>query len=248
MQFSQIASPYQGIIQNQERESKLGLATISDNASPNYWLAYFLGKTNEWLHTVNGWIREVNDEWIYDDINNTGDIPKEFNFTDDTQIYDLDSDIVKIRRVEAYDVDSADWYDLDYYYETDRVEDLYGQDSGKPNKYFLQGRQFITDIPVDTIKSTKYRITYDRHAHEFVIGDTTAVPGFDKQFHWLLVYGPVMDWAEGKYPDIYGKCRLKIFGQGEGDPNALKTMLQEFYQKQNRSIIYKIKRKKKTLE
>lgn len=248
MQFSDTSSPYNGIIQNQERESKLGLGTISGNAAPNYWLAYFLGKTNEWLHMVNHWIHEINDEWIYDDVNNTGTIPEEYTPTDDTQSYSLDSDITKIRKVEGYSVSSSAWYDLDYYYESDRLENLYGQTKNTISKYFIQGRNLIFDVPVDITKTSKYRITYDRQAHEFVIGDITATPGFDKQFHWLLVYGPVMDWAAGKYPDIYNACRIKIFGAGDGDPNALKTMLQEHYQKQNRDMKYILKREEKSYD
>jgi len=242
MEFNQIASPRSGVIQNIERISGLGLGTISDNAAPDYYLDNFLGLTNQWLDKVEQFIREANDEWIFDDTNNTGDIPEEFDFVDDAQTATLDADIVKIRRVEARDATSLDWYDLDYYQEKDRIENLYGQDSGKPSKYFFQGRDFITDVPVDTAKVDKYRITYDRTAHAFVIGDTTAEPGFAAQFHWIIVYGAVMDWAEGKYPDIYQKCYLKIFGQNENDENSLKRMLQSHYSTQNRDSKYEVGR------
>lgn len=244
MVFNETTTPFSGVIQNIERETKLGLGVISDNASPDYYLAYFLGKVNEWLHIVTHWIHEINDEWGYDDSNNTGTIPEEYSFTDNLQTYTLDTDITKIRLIEARDAVTEEYYNLDYYYEKDRIEDLYNQDSGKPTKYFIQGRSLITDIPVDTAKVDKYRITYDRHAHEFAIDDTTAVPGFDKQFHWLLVYGPTMDWTSNKDKDLYNKCYLKIFGKGEGDPNALKTMLQDHYFKQNENMIYKIGREK----
>ena len=321
MEFNQIASPRSGVIQNIERISGLGLGTISDNAAPDYYLDNFLGLTNQWLDKVEQFIREANDEWIFDDTNNTGDIPEEYDFVNDAQIATLDADIVKIRRVEARDAGTTatftaavtdvitsaahgmsngkkvvltttgtlptglststryyvieattntfelsvdpggtavditgtgsgvhtwsteeDWYNLDYYQEKDRIENLYGQDSGKPSKYFFQGRDFITDVPVDTAKADKYRITYDRTAHAFVIGDTTAEPGFASQFHWIIVYGAVMDWAEGKYPDIYQKCYLKIFGQNENDENSLKRMLQSHYSTQNRDSKYEVGR------
>lgn len=331
MVFNEVASPYSGIIQNLERETKLGLGTISGNAAPDYWLTYFLGKVNEWLHIINQWIREVNDEWIHDDVNNTGTIPEEFDFSDDTQIYDLDSDIVKVRKVQVHNIVSASktftvtiatpavfsltnhglvlgdivnfttsgalptgltvgtnyyvitagltanafevstssggaavntsgtqsgihtviihkigWVDLDYNYLTDREDDIYGQSAGIPSSYFFQGRQIIFDVPADIVKVDRYRLFYDRHAHEFVIGDITAVPGFDKQFHYALVYGATMDWAAGRYSDIYNYCRAKLFGTGEGDPISLKFMIQQHYQKQNRDMKYIIGRQTKS--
>ncbi len=51
-----------------------------------------------------------------------------------------------------------------------------------------------------------------------------------------------MDWAEGKYPDIYQKCYLKIFGQNENDENSLKRMLQSHYSTQNRDSKYEVGR------
>lgn len=240
-----------GIVQNIEVESKLGLATISDNSAPDYYLNYFLSKVNEWLHIVNHWIGQVNDEWVRKDINNTEDILETYDCAVSTQSYDLDSDVVKIRQVQVHDATKAatkGWSDLDYNYEVDRDEDLYGQSDGAPSSYFLEGRKIIFDCPVDIAKVDKYRIKKDMHAHEFVIGDTDVEPGFDKQFHWILVYGPIMDWASGKFPDIYNKCRIKIFGLGEGDPNALKDMLQEHYVKQNQNMKYFIGREKKNYD
>lgn len=288
MYFSQITTPFGGIIQGIERETGLGLGTISDNAAPDYYLADFLRRINEWLHITETWIREINDEQVFDDTNNTETILKSYNFTDDIQTYNLDSDIVNIIMVEVLDVSNvdfyqsgiptsvnigdywidsddeklyraecvgadqitvgewvligkADWITLDYYYQKDRVENLYNQNSGMPSKYFLQNRQIIFDVPVDTTKAVKYRITKQMHAHEFVIGDTTAEPGFDKRFHPILIYGATMDWT--KDAEVYNKCRVKIFGIGEGDPNALKIMLQDYYRNQNKDLIYKIGRK-----
>ena len=256
MVFNETGTPYSGIIQNIERESGLGLGVVSSNAEPDYLLAYFLGKINEWNHIINVWLHEVNDEITFDDINNTGDIPEEYPLTDDVQIYELDSDIVKIRKIEVKDAVSLEYYTLDYYYEKDRIDDLYNQDSDKPSKYFIKGRDLVFDVPVDITLVTKYRITYDRYSHEFVIGDTTAVPGFDKQFHWLLVYGPVMDWANGKYPELFNRCYMKLFGKTTMDsigneivdPNSLKGLMLNHYQKQNRDMQYKIRRGTRSME
>lgn len=244
MVFNEIASPRSGIIQNIERVSGIGLGGISNNASPDYLLEHFLGKVNEWVAIAEIWASEANDEILFDDDNNTGGIPEEYDFSDDTQIYELDSDITQIRKVEFRNASTEDWFDADYYLEKDRIEDLYGQDSDAPSKYFLQGRNLITNIPVDIAKTDKYRITYSRTGHDFVIGDTTAEAGFDARFHWILVYGPVMDWTGEDNQNLYNKCYSKIFGRGEGDENALKTMLQASYTRKTPNVSRKIGREK----
>lgn len=333
MEFSQTSSPFGGIIQGCERETKLGLGTISDNAAPDYYLAYFLGKINEAGDTIRQWIDEVNDEWTAQDTNDSGDNPEAKDFSDNTQKYTIDTDITKVRGVQAHDIISASktvtitiatpgvfslsdhglilndvvqfstddtlptglsadtdyyvitagltddvfrvstseggsavntsgsqagthkviiekvgWYDLKDYKEKDRIDDLYGQKSDSPIKYFMQGRSLITDVPVDTAKVDKYRITQDRLAHEFVIGDTDAEPGINKQFHWLYVYLPTMAWAENKNPQIFQAMNLKIYGQGENDPRALKTMLQDHYLNQGKDIIPMVEREAKTYD
>ena len=306
-------------------ETGLGLGAVSDNAVPDYFLDAFLIRCNEWLHRVEQWIHEANPEAIFDDINNTGTIPEEYSFVNGAQRITLDSDIVKVRKVEAHDatltadftaaasnvitsaahglsngnritltttgtlpgglstsaiyyviekttntfelsatldgsaVDITDtgtgthtwsaeqgWYDLDYNLETDREQDLYGQSNNKPTKYFQQARELIFDVPIDTSKTDKYRITYDRHGTEFVITDTTAEPGFDKRYHQILYWGPVMDWSNGKFPDIFNKARLNIYGVNPEDRNSLKNMLKKHYREQVTDAKVKIGRPAKT--
>ncbi len=314
-----------GLVQQYEVETGLTRGAVSDNSAPDYFLDSFLVRCNEWLHRVEQWAHEANPEAIFDDINNTGTIPEEYDFVDNEQTIDLDSDITKIRKVEARlagsdaaftgavtdvitsvahglsngqkvkltttgtlptglsintryyvieaDTDSfelsldlggtavditgigsgthtweteEDWYDFKYWLEADRPDNIYGQNSAQPNKYFQQGRKLIFDVPIDTAKADKYRITFDRHGHEFVIGDTDAEPGFDKRFHQILYWGPTMDYAAGKYPDIFNKARLKIFGVNENDKDSLRNMLKKHYREQVRAKV-KIGRPKKTM-
>ena len=243
MKFNDTSDRANSIIAMIEKESRLGYGTISDNASPNYYLDYFTGKVNEAGHLIRQWIDEVNDEQTSQDTNDTDDNPEATDFTDDTQALTIKSDVSGIIKVEAHDATKTEpegWYTLDYYYLKDRIEDLYGQDSGKPSKYFIQDGKLVTDIPVDIAKADKYRLTQLKEAHDFTIADTVAEPGINKRFHWLYVYLPIIDWTKDK--DIYNKIYAKVYGGGDGDPKALKTMLQDFIMKQNKDIIQKIGR------
>ena len=246
MVFNEIASPRSGIIQMQEKTAELGLGTISGNAAPDYYLDLFTGKTNEWLHVVTQWIQQVSDEWNFDDSNNTGFQIESYSAVNDQQDYGLDTDIAKIRKIEVRDATSLEYSTLDYIYEKDRAEDRFGKDSDSPSGYWFSGRSLVFNVPVDSAKTDKYQITYDRHSSVFAISDTTKVPGFDKTFHWLLVYGPVMDFTFRRKPEISAMCRDKIFGAGENDPRALKTMLEDFYINQNKNATNSIGRKFKT--
>lgn len=128
---------------------------------------------------------------------------------------------------------------------TDIQADRFGEDKGTPASYWLSGNSIIFDVPVDITEIDKYRITYDRHAHAFVIGDTIATPGFAEPFHPILVYGAVMNWAEDKKDKqvLFNACRLKIFGQHPKDKNGLKQMLQKYYLKRAGDFIPQIGRK-----
>lgn len=244
IQFSQTSSPRGGIIQNIER-IVLQLGTISGNFPPDYYLDHFLAKVNEAGDIVRQWIDEISDEWNKQDSNDSGDNPEVYDFTNDLQAHTLDTEIARIRKVEIHDASKAvgtGWSDLPHWFEKDRTIDLYGQDSGAPSKYFFKDGELVTDIPVDTSLIDKYRITMSRYAHEFVIGDTDAEPGIaHKPSHWLYVYLPVIDFT--KDPAIEAKYRLKVYGRGDGDPESLKFLLQQFITNQNKDDVHAVKRK-----
>ena len=246
MIFSQIGSPRSGILQNIERKTSLGLGTITDNTSPEYYKDEFLGYVNKWNNIVNIWIHEVDNEWSFDDANH-GDFPIEtFDIVDSQQDYGIDIDISAIKKVEIHDADDVatdGWITIPIKLSTDIEADRFGNDDGTPSSYWLSGNSILFDVPVDIAKIDKYRITYDRHAHAFVIGDTTAVPGFAEPFHDILVYGATMDWAEDKKKTLFNACKLALFGTQPRDKNGLKQMLQKYYSKRAEEFTPQIRRK-----
>jgi len=232
MYFSQTSSPYGGIIQNIERETKLGLGTISGNTAPDYYLAHFTVLVNNWNNYCNHMIQSVSGEWTHDDGNNTGFPIETYSTTDDQQDHGLDSDIRNVRMVEMHDAnEDADegWFRLEFQPFKDREADRFGYDSGTPSKYWLSGGSVVWDVPVDTDDVDYYRITYDRQATAFEITDTTQTPGFLSDFHPILVYGPSWEWAQGKgRNEIVAKCEKMLFGTTPDFPGLIKLMKQYY--------------------
>lgn len=220
-----------GIIQQIEQITNIGDANIS---GVTVKMAYFTNLINNWLHIVTHWIQEVDGEWSYDDANH-GNFPEEtFAFVDNQQDYGLtstgESDSLVVRKVEIQDVTTNDWTQLEFCLQENIPESYNTVDKNKPSKYWLSGGSIVFDCPVDTTKTDNFRVTYDRNAHIFVVGDTTAVPGFDTKFHMILAYGPSMEWAlETGNQGTAEKCRRMIFGTDTRIDIGLKGMLQQFY-------------------
>lgn len=230
MEFSD-TSGNDGIIQQIEVTTGLGLTAISGTAS---MLAFFTNLVNQWLHITTHWIQEAQGEWQYDDANH-GNFPIEtFAAVDNQQDYGLTStgekDSLIVRRVEGQWVSSDDWYDITFCHDKDIIEDWDGQTKGTPTQYWLNGGSIIFDVPIKAADVDYFRITYDRNAHVFVVGDTTAEPGFDKKFHMILVYGPAMEWGYMKNnASIVNHCQKMLFGSDPRRDVGLKKMLERFY-------------------
>lgn len=196
MQFRDDSNQENGII-NQIEVDTFGVGKITGNTS-------LLAKTtfliNKWNGKCNNWMQEYSVEWPHDDINH-GDFPIEtFDFEDDIDNYGFARDIKLVKRIEAHDANyDADkgWYDLDFKKESEKGDDRFGNDSGKPSAVWFNGRSFITDCPIDTDLADQYRLTYDREAHLFVVGDTSAEPGLPTFLQPILIVGPKIDLLSG---------------------------------------------------
>lgn len=236
-----------GIIQMIEKTTKLGLGTISGNAAPDYYLDYFTQLVNNWLGYTTSMIQGMSREAIYDDVNNTGFQTEEYNTVDDQQDYGLDSDISSIRIVEIRDATQADttkgFSTIPFVEVRDRLGDRFGEDEGTPTGWWLEGRSIVFNVPTDTATVDVYRVTYDRHAHDFTTSDTTAEPGFDKQFQMILVYGPVLEWAmlKGKQETV-ALCREMLYGVSPTMPGLMKLM-KKHYKNQIKELKRAVNRK-----
>jgi hypothetical protein len=241
MQFSDTTNK-NGIIQHQEQLT-LGDGKISGNTLN---LAYFTLSTNNWLMRVGDWIQGVTGEWPFGDINNGSLDVEEYDFTDDQTDYGIDTDIRAILRVRIRDASTEKYSDIAPGYEKDLPDDLFNETKGTPTKYFFMGESILFDPPPDTTKYDKYELTYSRDMHLFLTTDTTAVPGFNKAFHPILVYGPVREWAlinskDGSKNGLVSLCNQMLGDMAEGQ-NGLKRDLLRFYANRSRRHVNTLNR------
>jgi len=246
MQFNNVASR-NGIIQLIEKTTKLGLGTISGNAAPDYYLDYFTVLVNNWNGYFTTTIQRISGEATYDDVNNTGFATERYSSVNDQQDYGIDTDISATRMMEIRDATEADtdkgFSTIPFIEFKDRVSNRFGQTSGTPTGWWMEGRSFIFDVPIDTAKIDIYRATYDRHASTFATSDTTKTPGFDSQFHPGLYYGPSLEWAtiQGK-AEVIALCKEMLYGVSPEMPGVIKLMKKQ-YKNQIKELNPKVGRK-----
>jgi hypothetical protein len=222
-----------GIIQNIERYTDLGLATIS-------------GNTNL-LKTITAYANEINKEawfniysstgnWIYDDSNAT-DLPQAVgNLVSGTKNYALPGDTytngtittngaITVKRIEIKDA-NGDWHKIkpiSLEQINTAVDELY-QDGGTPDFYRLLNNT-IQLFPTPNYASTGgLKVYFDRSTVDFLYNDTTKTPGFASPFHDLISLGASIKWLKAKNPT---NASLPIYLQ---DYDKMLANLIKFYQ------------------
>lgn len=213
--FSDTTNKENGIIQGIEALT-LGYGKITGVTNE---LAFFTQQVNLAKVQVAEWMRQHSGQAPTDDINNGATLPiEEYSTVDNQQNYGLDTDIKTIKKIECHDATKAatvGWYDLDFTHPADFPEDRFGLDSGAPTAYSIEGRSIVFDVPVDTALVDKYRVTYDRNTHPFVVGDTTATSGFPDTIDPLLIWMPAKVWAmlnnkDGNKKGLIEQCNEQI--------------------------------------
>jgi hypothetical protein len=130
--------------------------------------------------------------------------------------------------------------------EKDRPDNEFGEDKDMPSSFYLNGGSIIFKSKPDITKSSKYRLTYDRNAHQFASTDTTAKPGFDLSFHPILVFGPSLEWASFPLkPEVVALCKEMLYGTDPEVNIGLKRQMQKVYSKRLIKHVPKIGRKSK---
>lgn len=162
-----------------------------------YPLADKTRNINAWYDRVVGLIMQADNNWQWDDANQT-DLPVATTaLVANQQDYGLNAAVqYKILKVEILD-SSGDGHPLDPIDYDDKkgiAMTEYKETAGTPKEYDLVANSIYLYPKPDYAKALGLRIYFQRGASYFVSTDTTKVPGFAEPFHRILSYGASLDW------------------------------------------------------
>lgn len=195
-----------GLIQDCEFLINAGDGGISGNS---VLLAQFVRNINAWLHKATTLILNSQDDWEFDDLNNTSNFPVGTTpMVAGQRAYVLPASL-KVLKVQRVDLT----YDGSTYYratpfDTGSTGISMGNDT-KTDQFFnlteprydLLGNS-IWIYPAPTAAQVAagglVRLEFLREASEFTASDTTKEPGLDEPFHRLLSLGASLDYAMAK--------------------------------------------------
>ena len=231
MQFSD-TSGQQGLIQDCEFWVGLGKAQISGDTDK---LAAFTRLINNRYDYYVTMLLNAQDEWDFDDSNNSGYGIFTRNLVANQQDYVFSTvswsrenkegsaatasqtlDILKIKRVEIT-YDGTNWY---------KVEPIDINEIGVATDTAGIAEQFSTAEPYYDLESNAIKlypipasavtgglkVWIYRNVDAFTTTDTTQAPGFDRVFHSLLSMGASVDWMISKSMDARGDLSAKLQG------------------------------------
>lgn len=182
--------------------SKISFLTGQDTTS--YTNADRLININECYRNVVTAILRSQDDWDFDDLNNTTYPILTNNLVANQQDYPLPTGTLQLKRVELC-VDGVNWFVANRFDINERKDPTATTtltDFVKSYPYYdIQASSvFLYPIP-DTSVSGGIKIWISRTVTEFTATDLTngtATPGFDAQFHQLIAWGTALDFATAK--------------------------------------------------
>lgn len=227
MQFND-TSTKKGILQMIEQVTNLGDAAITGTAVK---LAYFTNLVNQWAMITHQYIRQVSNQWHYDDSNYTTFPVSYTTIVNGQRDYTLDSTMQRVRQVEVMGANGK-YYSLQLMSKDDLKNEKWQETSGKPSHYYMVGRAVMLYPAPDTAQVTAVaglRVTHDRKLDLFATTDTTQEPGFDEPYHWILVYGAAHEWAMTNGNQGVAELSMMKLGGFEG----LSMLVKKHYSSRN---------------
>lgn len=191
-----------GLLQHCELLTGLGDGAITGSSTIK---AQFTALLNRYLHKATSVILNSQDEWDFDDINNT-DLPVGTTpFVAGQRSYTLPASL-KILRIERVDFtyDGVNYYralpidskEIQAGLGNDTVTD--GYFAKNDPRYDMLGntlRVYPLASSAEVASGALIRIEFSREATEFTASDTTKEPGLDEPFHPYLSIGASFEWA-----------------------------------------------------
>lgn len=173
----------------------------------NYSAANRLISTNRWYHKIVTMILDSQDEWDWDDSNQTDYPIATTNLVASQQDYSFPGSlkILKIKRVEVtYDgtnwrkAEPIDVSEIGFATDTTSITNNFSTDQ----PYYDTDSTAIKLYPIPTANRTSgLKIWFQREPAEFTSAEVTTgtkEPGFDEPFHVMIALGMIYDWCSAK--------------------------------------------------
>jgi len=230
MQFNDTTNK-NGIIQLCEKYTGLGAGVISGDAD---LLKEFGMYCNKASRKIKHWIFTAYGGWIYDDENH-GDLPIVTTALEaDRTTYPLDTESNVVLLVEFKNNGSDSWQPLnpltlEQIRDAGMAESEFMRTYGTPQYYRLFAGSLKLYPGSNYAQASSLRVHMKRDIHDFVSGDTTAVPGFFSGFHEAVPVGASIEWLIGKKPDSATLTQLQNIFDNPNNPSSFYNQIKDFY-------------------
>lgn len=187
--------------------SKITFLTGADTTATGFATADRVISINNYYNRIVTMILKSQDEWDYDDKNNTDFPIMTTSLVANQPDYALPTNVLKIKRVEVT-FDGSNWYRAESIDDNERsadstqttINNLF--QTARPYYDIQFGSIFLFPIPTANV-SGGLKVWVSRQITEITSSDLTTgtyVPGFDPNFHMVLAYGAAYEFglANGK--------------------------------------------------
>ncbi len=209
-----------------------------------YSAANRLISTNRWYHKAVTMILDSQDEWDWDDSNQSDYPIATTNLVASQQDYTFPASLklLKIKRVE-YTPDGTNWYKVEpldvneLTTSTDSTSVRNDFQSTQPYYDVQNGAIFLYPVPTQNVTSG-LKVWFAREPAEFTSAEVTTgtkEPGFDEPFHVMIALGMCYDW-------FASKSNLQAQARAVWDEiNDYEARLRTHYGSKDKDRVYQLK-------
>lgn len=199
MQFSD-TTDLNGIIQGCEFYTDLGDTIISGSTNTLKHFTRLINNANKiiWVEIFKSY-----GGWQYDDSNQSNLPSASDTLTSGQTSYALPTDALTIKGVEVKNATGV-WTKLTPI-TLEQIQEIsplgeFQDTSSVPMYYYPVGRTVKIFPASNWTQASSFKVFFDRGSVNFSHTDTTAVPGFEPEFHNLLAIGGSLEWMRVKKP------------------------------------------------
>jgi hypothetical protein len=233
IQFSQIDSPYRGLVQLYELEIGANRGDVSGNPER---LAQFVSDCNQALDDFLTIAIPASGTWEFDD-SNQSDYPimktdlvsgqRDYTFTTDGS----GNLVLDIYKVAIYGSPTATTYTA--IYPIDELEEEYGgiltenPAGGTPYRYGKMANGIFLDPVPNYSADSGLKLYVNREASYFTVSDTTKKPGVPGNLHKYFYLKPAAEYARRNNLANQDRLMAEVLKM-EGSPGRVGTIAQQF--------------------